>query len=120
MRRAQAILVIFALASLPLILVAQTGNAPACNGMCCLRHSTHRPMVSEAMSCHHGPAGHMFECGMHSNQGNQNAMLAPLPPTMLSLSPILPEPATIHDARPADTAQIPSGFLPLPFEPPHS
>jgi hypothetical protein len=125
MRRAQAILVILTLASLPLILLGQTSDAPACNGMCCIRHSMHSGSSartsSEGMFCHHGAAAHIFQCGMHSSQhGDDRALLAPLPPTILSAATALPRPLPTRDSR-AGSSQAPtSGFLPLPFEPPRS
>ena len=120
MRRAQAILVILTLASLPLILLAQNGSGPACDGMCCVRHpmrasSSH----ADGMSCHHDAAGHLFECGM-SSQRTQNATLAPLPPTMLPAAMILPEPLAIRDTRASNVEQTFPGFLAQPFEPPRS
>lgn len=121
MRRVQALIVILALASLPAIVLAQNGGGPACNGMCCLRHAMHMGGAhADGMSCHHGAAGHVFECGMHSNQRAQNATLAPLPPTMLSASATLPEPVIIRGARASDTKQTLPGFLAVPFEPPRS
>jgi hypothetical protein len=123
MRRVQAVIVILMLAALPLVLLGQSGKTPACDGMCCVRHSMHGPMTatSKAMSCHHGAAEHLFECGMHSNQHDtQNALLAPLPPTLLSASTTLPTPIIMREARTVSLAQTFSGFLPLPFEPPRS
>lgn len=120
MQRANSIFVIVLLVTLPLVLLVQANARPACDGICCVRHSMHGPLkaAAEGMSCHRGAAGHMFECGMHSNQRTQNATLAPLPPTMLSSSATLPEPVTARDTRTSKTEQVLSGFQSLPFEPP--
>jgi hypothetical protein len=125
MRRAEAILVILTLASLPLILLAQSNTAPACDGMCCIRHPMHAAgsghAGSEAMSCHRGAAAHLFQCGMHSKQPrSDNAMLAPLPPTMLSAITVVPAPMPARNSRAQGIEQVPPGFLSVPFEPPRS
>jgi hypothetical protein len=125
MRRAQSVFVILTLLALPLILLAQTNHAPACDGLCCVRHPTHSGSAtktnSEMMSCHHGVAGHLFQCGMHSNpHRTNNALLAPLPPTMLSAAAFLPAPVLTRDARPQSAQSAEPGFLSLPFEPPRS
>jgi hypothetical protein len=125
MRRAQAILVLLALASLPLILLAQSNAAPACDGICCIRHpmraagSGHAD--SDVMSCHHGAAAHLFQCGMHSTQHRtDNALLAPLPPTMLSAAAAVPTPALARYPRTQSVQEVASVFVSVPFEPPRS
>ncbi len=126
MRRAQAIFVVLMLAALPLVMLAQTGQAPACDGMCCVRHPAHAPgshstPQPEGMSCHHGVAGHMFECGMHSKQQHpQVALMAPLPATMLSDLAALPLPALNRESLVQTTQIIFPGFLSIPFEPPRA
>jgi hypothetical protein len=126
MRRAQAIFVVFMFAALPLVMLAQTGQAPACDGMCCVRHAAHAPgphgtSQPEGMSCHHGTAIHIFECGMHSKQQHpQVALIAPLPPTMLSGLAALPLPAPNRQSLVQTTQIIFPGFLSIPFEPPRA
>jgi hypothetical protein len=125
MRRAQAIFVVVMLAALPLAMLAQTGQAPACDGMCCVRHTAHAPgshgtSLPEGMSCHHGAAIHIFECGMHSKQHSQVALLAPLPSTMLSSFVALPLPTQSRHSLVQNTQPAFSGFLSAPFQPPRS
>jgi hypothetical protein len=126
MRRAQAIFVVLMLAALPLVMLAQTGETPACDGMCCMRHTAHAPGSSgasqpEGMSCHHGVAIHILECGMHSKQQHpQAALLAPLPPTMLCGSAALPMPKLNQRLFAQSTQSIFPGFLSIPFEPPRT
>lgn len=126
MRRAQAILVAVVLAALPLVLLAKPSDPPACDGMCCVRHATHSPRSgsssqTEGMSCHHGAAGHMFQCGMSSKRhAPAVALLAPLPPTMLSSSVALPIPTLNRQSLAQSTQGIFPGFLSVPFEPPRT
>jgi hypothetical protein len=91
MRRAQAILVIVALLSTPLALLARVNDPgmPDCNGMCCLPHSSHHHSPARTpppepqkddMACHHGAAGQMMECSMNSGQHRMDyGLLAPFP-----------------------------------------
>jgi len=123
MRRIQSIFVIILLASLPVVLLAQVKDPTGCDGMCCVRHTMHARSSTKSaaeMSCHHGAAGHMFECGMHSKQHQQNAMLAPLPPTMLSALISIPAPAWMRDSVAPETQNVFPGFLSTPFEPPRT
>jgi hypothetical protein len=125
MRRAQAILVVVMLAALPFVMLAQASQAPACDGMCCVRHTAHSPdsassSQAEGMSCHHGAVGHMFQCGMNSKHPAAVALLAPLPPTMLSAFAALPLPAQTRQPSIQNAQEAFSGFLSAPFQPPRS
>ena|SRR5271155_4071616 len=125
MRRAQAIFVVLMLAALPLVLLAQTGEAPACDRMCCVRHTAHAPgphgtSQPEGMSCHHGVADHLFQCGMNSKRPPAVALLAPLPPTMMSAIAALPLPTQSRHSLVQNTQPAFSGFLSAPFQPPRS
>jgi hypothetical protein len=133
MRRTQAILVIVALLSTPLALLARsTGtNSMDCNdGMCCLPHGPHHPTphhapqhpVHEAMSCEHGAASHIIECTM--NAGHQRmdyGLLSPIAPTkpsaVVSITPWnLPRVAGL----PSPAQSLSAGFLANPFQPPRT
>jgi hypothetical protein len=126
MRRSQAILVVLMLAALPLVMLAQTSEEPACGGMCCVRHAQHSSGLassaqSEVMSCQRGAAQHLLNCCVKSKHRNPEiGLLAPIPPTLLSpLAQLLPPPVS----RPtlARLAQYPiSRSLPDVFEPPRS
>ena len=123
MRRAQAILVLVALASLPLVLLGQPSAPSACDGKCCIRQgAAHSGAGSshDGMSCHHGLAGHIFQCGMNSKSQSQPAFLAPLPSTMLSGSLAVPIPVLTRRAVVRDSQAALSGLLPAPFKPPRA
>ena len=94
MRRVKAILVIVALLSAPLAVLAQTASEdmPACGGMCCLpHHAAHNPAAHHASaspqehqstSCAHGPDAPMLNCAF--NCGDTHAVhffVSPLAPT---------------------------------------
>jgi hypothetical protein len=90
MRRAQAILVILALLAAPLALLARSaaGSMSGCAGMCCPIHGSHAARVlHEKMLCHHGEAGHFFECAITpGHHGIDYGLIAPLAPTAPSLA----------------------------------
>jgi hypothetical protein len=133
MRRAQAILVIVALLSTPLALLARsTGtNSMDCNdGMCCLPHGPHhstpqhapqRP-VHEGMSCEHGTGSHIIECTMNAGHHRMDyGLLSPIAPTkpsaVVSITPLnLPRVAGLQ----APAQNLSAGFLTSPFQPPRT
>jgi hypothetical protein len=133
MLRVQAIIVIVALLSTPLALLARTTgtNSMDCNdGMCCLPHGPHHSTphhapqepVHEAMSCEHSAASHIIECTM--NAGHHRAdygFLSPIAPTKPSA---LASIAMLNLPRTAgfqSVAQNPSaGFIANPFQPPRT
>lgn len=133
MRRMQAILVIVALLSTPLALLARaTGtDSMACNdGMCCLPHGPHHSTphhapqgpMHEGMSCEHGTPSHIIECTM--NAGHHRAdygFLSPIAPTKPSAL------AAVAALRPPNMAAVRSaaqnisaGFVANPFQPPRT
>jgi hypothetical protein len=119
MRGAQAILVALVLAFLPLILLAQTSAPPACEGMCCLRHSAGRSHAGQ-MFCHRS-AGHACECGIQSRSIRLDlGLLNPLVPTRLSSLLTLAKPSISRTAVREDSERAIHGFLPDRFEPPRS
>jgi hypothetical protein len=133
MRRTQAIIVIVALLSTPLALLARASGTDAmpCNdGMCCLPHGPHhstphhapqRP-AHEGMSCEHGVASHIIECTMKSGHHRMDyGLLSPIAPTKASaLAAIaalnLPRVAGLQSS---DQSLSP-GFLTKPFQPPRT
>jgi hypothetical protein len=133
MRRMQAILVIVALLSTPLALLARaTGtDSMACNdGMCCLPHGPHRSTphhatqgpLREGMSCEHGTTSHIIECTMSAGHHRTDyGLLSPIAPTKPSA---LAAVAALHPPNMAavrSAAQnISAGFLATPFQPPRT
>jgi uncharacterized protein involved in copper resistance len=124
MRRAQAILVVLTLAALPVVMLAHTTQHAGCDGMCCVRHRAHSTASSgesQEMSCHHGAMGHMFECGMKSNQHSLDfGAIAPIGPTRFSSMINLWPPAIYRSLIERATRNSSAGFLPDFFEPPRA
>ena len=122
MRRAQAILVVLTLATLPVVMLAHTSEPAGCDGMCCVRHRAHSTASSgesQEMSCHHGAMGHMFECGMKSNQHSLDfGAIAPIGPAKLSSLMSLAPPSLSRSDFAQAAHNSASGFLPDFFEPP--
>jgi hypothetical protein len=133
MRRTQAIIVIVALLSTPLALLARAAGpeAMACNdGLCCLPHGPHhstphhapqRP-AHEGMSCEHGTASHIIECTMNSSHHRMDyGLVSPIAPTkpsgVVSIT-LLNLPRVAGFQAPAQN--LPAGFLPSPFQPPRT
>lgn len=133
MLRAQAIIVIVALLSTPLALLARTTgtDSMACNdGMCCLPHGPHHPVphhapqgsAHEGIFCEHGAVSHIIECTM--NAGHHRAdygFLSPIAPTKPSaLASIailnLPRMAGFQSAA----QNLSAGFIANPFQPPRT
>src|SRR5271156_1173643 len=134
MRRVKAILVIVALLSAPLAVLAQTASEdmPSCGGMCCLpHHAAHNPASHHASastqehqstSCAHGPDAPMLNCAF--NCGDTHAVhffVSPLAPAKASNLAFIervdrPMAARFHSEL---TAIVP-GFLAAPFQPPRA
>jgi hypothetical protein len=122
MRRAQAILVIFALLATPLALLARgaEGSMSGCAGMCCPTHRSHAARVlHQKMLCHHGEAGHFFECTMTpGHHGVDYGLIAPVAPTNPSLITCISAP-DVNRAIASQYGEVAnSGFLPTPLQPP--
>jgi hypothetical protein len=131
--RVQAIIVIVALLSTPLALLARiTGtNSMDCNdGMCCLprgshhsaaRHAPKEP-VHEAMSCEHSAASHIIECTMNSGHHRADyGFVSPIAPTkpsaLASIAMLnLPRMAGFQSAA----QNLSAGFIANPFQPPRT
>jgi hypothetical protein len=137
MRRVKAILVIVALLSMPLAVLAQSASEdmPSCGGMCCLPHhgahhsgpqqaTTHPTTQNREKSsaaCEHGssaPLNCAFNCG---NTHAVHFFVSPLAPTkpsnlasVESLEP--PAAAKFH----LESVRILTGFLATPFQPPRA
>jgi len=133
MRRAQAILVMVALLSTPLALLARTAGTDSMNcndGMCCLPHGTHHSMshhrpqgpAHEGMSCEHGVASHIIECTMNADHHRMDygflSPIAPTKPSALASIAVLNLPRmTGFQSR---AQRLSPGFLTNPFQPPRS
>jgi hypothetical protein len=133
MRRAQAILVIVALLTAPLVLLARANDSGMadCNGMCCLPHGGHHHSPArntapasheEDMACHHSALGHMMECSMRSGQPRVDyGLLAPFPPAQTSGVASINPPKVSRSGRSQFPAgNLPAGFLSGSFQPPRS
>lgn len=132
MRRMQAILVIVALLSTPLALLARAmgTESMACNdGMCCLPHEPHRSTahhahqgtVHEGMSCEHGTASHIIECTMNAGHHLDYGLLSPIAPTKPSALAGVAASHPPNMAAVRSAAQdISAGFVANPFQPPRT
>jgi hypothetical protein len=132
MRRAESIFLIALLLALPLAMLTDgDASSMACNGYCCLPHSGHAMHMgqqasqiggekpSEGMSCHHGAAGILFNCGMKSDsRGSRYALFAPLPPAQLSATATLLQPVASRRSPLTFSQVASSGYLSARFEPP--
>ena len=130
MRRGEAILVIVALLAMPLVLLAGTGaGAGGCGRYCCLPHAAQNSPMSPSenarqtseMACHRGKLGHLLGCGMNSRRGSSDvALLAPIPPTLLSTSAKLAAPEILRQAFDRQDESSTAGIFTAPFQPPRS
>ena len=131
MRRAQAILLVFALFAAPLALLARasSGMGSECGNLCCLPHGSqtahlhHDQAQSKAvgMACHHKDSSKATFCAMKAGHHPLDyGFLAPLVPTMPSAfaSLVLPLPARATIGQSVDSLRV--GFMLVPFEPPRS
>jgi hypothetical protein len=120
MRRAQSILVIIALLATPLALVARTDSPEEsqCSRMCCLVRRGHS---AKPHRCICGVPAQRLQCAMkpmpHTPDYGLNAPMAPTEPSSLvSLAALQTERGfVVSPAQP-----LPSGFSPVPFQPPRS
>lgn len=122
MRRAQAILVVVALLATPLALLARSSDRSmsGCAGMCCPTHGSHTARVLyEEMLCHHGEAGHFFECTMTAgHHGLDYGLIAPIAPTTPLAIAFIGSP-DVNRAIPGQFREVATpGFLPTPLQPP--
>jgi len=134
MYRAQAILVIIALLSAPLALLAHSAGADAavCGGMCCLPHhghqhpSSHQPSTSghphQSEACDHGATSTMLNCAFDCSHPRQDfSFISPIAPTKPSnLTSIAGFNAPKNFRFPAIPQNITPGFLATPFQPPRA
>jgi hypothetical protein len=122
MRRAQAILVVIALLATPLALLARSshGSMSGCAGMCCPTHGPHAARgLHETMLCHHGEAGHFFECTMTpGHHGFDYGLIASLAPTTPSAIAFMGAPDVHRTVASQYRQAAKSGFLSTPLQPP--
>lgn len=137
MHRVKAILVIVALLSMPLAVLAQSANEdmPSCGGMCCLPHrGAHHHAAPQATqqataqnheksgaACEHGsipPMNCAFNCG---NTHAVHFFVSPLAPTkpsnLASVESLEPPAAAKFHLK---SANILPGFFATPFQPPRA
>lgn len=131
MRRVQSILVIIAMLSAPLALLASSANAgmAACDGMCCLPHHGSHGLhgvapVSQyhehSKACEHGATSQPENCAMKCGQATPDyGFFSPLAPTkpsdLVSIARVL-LPTTGSVAT--DARNFLPGFQSSPFQPP--
>ena len=136
MRRAQAILVIVALLSTPLALLARSNEAgmSGCTAICCVAHGARHSAAKapaenssavsqqEGMSCHHDAVGHKCECAMKSGSRQMAyGLAAPFPPVTASMIASIEVPKVSRSAKfQIFAGNLSSGFLADPFQPPRS
>jgi hypothetical protein len=136
MNRAQAILVIIALLSAPLALLARTvtPDMADCGGMCCLPHQHHHgnttgaPGQAAAMqnedgkSCQHGSKTMTAECLLHCGHAAADygfsSPIAPTKPSNLASIERIASPKLVK--TPSDVSRVKPGFLAAPFQPPRA
>jgi hypothetical protein len=134
MRRVKAILVIVALLSTPLAVLAQTASEdmPSCGGVCCLPHhgahhpASHLPPAQNherpSNACEHGSQAPVLNCAF--NCGDTRTVhffvspLAPTKPSNLAFIENLDRPTAARYHLEL-TAVVP-GFLAIPFQPPRA
>lgn len=133
MRRAQAILVIVALLSGPLLFLAPPVSADmsSCCGMCCLPRHGHNSRTHDSGSqtqkhqggaCEHSATGQMANCAMNCGRAAPDyGLLSPMAPTkpssLASISRLILSKAV--KLQPT-TQNISAGFLSSPFQPPRA
>jgi hypothetical protein len=113
MRRAQAILVVLALLSLPV--------APLAWGMTC--DSNAQPMMYCPMHYSHSAFGKQMLCQCQGKAPQRTldfAMVAPIPPAAASARVEIVPPVSQRDGFAALSQRIASGFRSAPFEPPRA
>ena len=121
MRRVEAILVLLALAALPLAPLLQSSPIAACASACacCMRPGTQgavNRMHPGMMHCQRTGMRHMCGCAM--TRGDLDFVWAPIPPTFLCSPAALIGPAISLSVQ-APLAEYPrSGFLPDLLQPP--
>jgi hypothetical protein len=134
MRRAQAILVMIALLSVPLSLLARSVCAvaqPCCNACCLPHHASHSSGTDysgshtqkyESKFCEHGAAGRIPNCAMNCGHASSDyGLWSPIAPTKPSnLTSILRlNVSNTLKLQPA-TQKVAAGFLATPFQPPRA
>jgi hypothetical protein len=124
MRRAQAILIILALAAVPLALLARASanSMSCCTTMCCPAHGHHPDAMAMGMICHRDAAsapGHCL-CAMHSPLAADLGLFAPMPPTAPIPAAGLVPPDFFRQFVSAGRGLAPLGFSAPPFEPPRA
>ena len=129
MKRAQAILLVFALFAAPLALLARAsaGMGSECGKLCCLPHGPHTAHLQDArgqsnlegMACHHKDARQAVFCGMKAGHHPIGfGLMAPLAPTTPSASASLVLPVPARTVIALSDALSYLGFPSTPFEPP--
>ena len=134
MRRVQTLLVILALLSAPLSLLARSVSAemPGCDGMCCLPHrAAHHPANHASVpqnhplqgeTCEHGATQQPANCALNCGHATPDyGFSSPLAPTKASnLASIARLNAPTKGKLPLYAANLTAGFFSTPFQPPRA
>jgi hypothetical protein len=110
MRRAELLLVIFALLATPLALLgrALSCESASCPMLCCLPHASHSPHGAQ-MPCH---------CSGKSHKLPNFGLIAPIAPTAPSEFASLDQPRAAQESLSITSASARQGFSVAPFTPP--
>lgn len=123
MRRAQAILVLLALAALPLVPLVQASQMQgcACTRACCMRQRADSASnrAQGKNYCPRPSAHRLCDCGMMSRTTVSFA-LAPIPPTVMSPLAVLAAPSVSLAANQQLSQHSIFGFSREVFEPPRA
>jgi hypothetical protein len=122
MRRVQSILVVVALLATPLALLgrADSGEQSQCSRMCCLIRGAHSGKA-KPRRCICGVQAQKLQCAMKPIPRTPDyGFNAPIAPTAPSPLVSLAAPPTKRAALVSIAQMIPSGFSPVPFQPPRS
>lgn len=126
MRRAQAILVLLALAALPLVPLVQASQMDGCTCTlaCCMRQradsASNRAKGTNSHGtnyCQRQGVHHVCDCGMMSRTGLE-FVLAPIPPALMSPLAVLAPPSVSLAANQQLSQHSIFGFSREVFEPP--
>jgi hypothetical protein len=128
MRRASTILVLLAMLSIPMALLARgmaCADAQSCNMACCSWHGSHpaqksRPMCGQQANPEQSaqPAQCHCMCMLSHHSLPDFGLIAPMAPTHVSPLATLVTPAAHKQSMDVFSQPLAFGFFSAPFEPP--
>jgi len=110
MQRVKAMIVVVALLSVPLALLARgmACESSSCPMACCMLHGSHHG--NQPMMCHCA--------GKSSSHVPDFGLIAPLPPTEPEAFADIAAPSSLRQPMHSQSELSLPGFVPVPFEPP--